>query len=135
MKRDLRLRGRERFEQVRRHGTCWTHRLLVLCILPNELAISRFGFSVSRRVGKAVVRNRARRRLREIVRVRLVEVAPGWDVVLIARPPIAQAEFRHIESAVERLLRQAGLLQMVKAIPAASPEPLPTAEPAEQEQL
>lgn len=109
MKREHRLAGRDRFDEIRRHGKCWTHRLLVVCILPNDLPGSRFGFSVSRRVGGAVVRNRVRRRLREIVRLRLSTIAPGWDVVLIARPPIAQAEFRQLENAVGKVIAQAGL--------------------------
>jgi ribonuclease P protein component len=115
LKREYRLRRRDRFEEIRRQGKCWTHRLLVLCLLPNDLPASRFGFSVSKRVGNAVVRNRVRRRLREIVRLRLPAVAPGWDVVLIARPTIAQAEFRQIETAVERLLVQAGLYEVTTA--------------------
>lgn len=110
MKRDFRLRERERFEQVRREGSCWNDRLLVLCALPNEQTLSRFGFSASRRVGKAVVRNRVKRRLREIVRLRRQGIAAGWDVILIARPPIARAGYHDIERAVERLLRQAGLM-------------------------
>ena len=110
MNREFRLRERERFEQVRREGSCWTDRLIVLCALPNGLARSRFGFSVSRRVGNAVVRNRLKRRLREVVRLQLQGIAVGWDVVLIARPPIARADYREIERAVGRLLRQAGLV-------------------------
>ncbi len=109
MKREQRLADHERFQEIRRQGRCWTHRLLVLCLLPNDLPHSRFGFSTSKRIGNAVVRNRARRRLREIVRLRLSTIAPGWDVVLIARPAIAQAEFRQIEAAVEKSLAQAGL--------------------------
>ena len=110
MNRESRLRERERFEQVRRKGSCWTDRLIVLCALPNGLPRSRFGFSVSRRVGNAVVRNRLKRRLREVVRLQHQGIAVGWDVVFIARPPIARADYREIERAVGRLLRQAGLV-------------------------
>lgn len=89
----------------------------MLCIAPNALGFSRFGFSVSKRIGGAVVRNRVRRRLKEIMRLRRHAIASGWDVVLIARPPIAEAEFRQIEAAVERLLQQAGLYAMTTATP------------------
>lgn len=123
MKRRDTLRGRERFAQVRRQGKCWTHRLVVLCTLPNELPASRFGVSVSKRIGGAVVRNKVRRQLKEIVRLRLPVIAPGWDVVLIARPPIAQAEFRQIEAALERLLQQAGLYGMAPVATASKPLP------------
>jgi ribonuclease P protein component len=133
LKRDDRLRRREAFDQVRRHGKCWTHRLVVLCVLPNDLPRTRIGFSVSKRVGGAVVRNRVRRRLREIVRLRLSTVASGWDVVLIARPPIAQAEFRQIEAAVERLLQQAGLSSPMTVLPPMSKESLSSTKPAREE--
>lgn len=109
LKREFRLREHDRFNQVRRQGKCRTHHLIVLCTLPNDLPNSRFGFSASKRVGSAVLRNQTRRRMREIIRVRLPVIASGWDVVLIARPPMAQAEFHQIESALERLLQQAGL--------------------------
>lgn len=105
----------------------------MLCILPNDLLSSRFGFSVSKRVGGAVLRNRVRRRLREIVRLRRPALAPGWDVVLIARPPVAQAEFRQIETAVERLLQQAGLYGVVTANPPLGREPATSPRPARTE--
>ena len=99
-----------RFQKVRREGRSWSDALLVLCVLPNELACSRFGFSVSRKIGKAVQRNRVKRLIREAVRLRLKEIAKGWDVVFIARPPIQEADFHQVSRAVEDLLRRARLL-------------------------
>jgi ribonuclease P protein component len=110
MDRRFRLRDNEQFQRVRREGRSWSHLLLVLCSLPNGLEYSRFGFSVSKRVGKAVVRNRIKRLLREAARARQALVAPGYDVVFIARKPIGDANHRQVDQAVEQLLAQAGLL-------------------------
>lgn len=112
MKRMARLRERNRFAQVRQEGRCWTEALVVLCVLPNQLPYSRFGFSVSKRVGKAVVRNRVRRRMREAIRLRQAQIAPGFDVVFIARPAAAQATYAEIARACERILRRAELMAL-----------------------
>jgi ribonuclease P protein component len=109
MERKYRLRLNADFQRIRREGKVWTNDLIVLCALPNNLELSRFGFAVSRRVGKAVVRNRVRRRMREAVRLRRAAIAAGWDMVFIARSTIAYATFAEISRAVERLLRRANL--------------------------
>jgi len=110
LRRRYRLRSRERFQEVRRQGESRKDRLVVLVYLPNDLPYSRFGFTASRRVGNAVRRNRARRLLRESIRLRLPAIKPGWDVILIARPPIVHASFHQVDAACERLLRKAQLL-------------------------
>lgn len=110
MNRRYRLREPERFREARRAGKSWTNPLLVLCVLPNGLNQCRFGFSVSRRLGNAVRRNRVRRRLREIIRLHMAAIGPGWDVVMIARPPASQADFITLETACLALLRRASLL-------------------------
>lgn len=73
--------------------------------------MSRFGFAVGRRLGKAVQRNRLRRQMRESVRRQLPSVAPGWDVVFISRPSMGEASGSDVAQAVQELLGQAGLLQ------------------------
>jgi ribonuclease P protein component len=83
-------------------------RLIAVRSAPNEVGISRFAFSVSKRVGKAVVRNKVRRRLREIVRSQpLVE---GFDVVIAARPQAAQTDFWALKAEVDLLMKRARLL-------------------------
>ncbi len=104
----------EEYDRVYHQNTSWPSRLLVLRAAPNDLEISRYGFSISKRVGTAVVRNRVRRRLREIMR--LAPVKPGWDLVLIARPAAASARFDELEKSVAGLLSRAKLLDKTDEI-------------------
>ncbi len=107
MEKRYRLTHSADFCRVREHGQSWAQPLLVLSAGRNGLDVTRFGFVVSRRVGSAVVRNRVRRRLREVVRRHQAEFPTGWDVVLVARPAIAQAAFAEIERALVQALARA----------------------------
>jgi ribonuclease P protein component len=115
MQKKLHLRANADFERLRREGRTLLHPLLAISILANGLEYSRFGFAVGRRLGKAVARNRVKRRMREVVRVRMQrgEIAAGWDVVLIARRPMREASFNQVDEAIGLLLRRAGLLSEV----------------------
>src|ERR1700736_5576894 len=66
----------------------------------------RLGFTVPRAFGKAVMRNRAKRRLREALRVRLPEVAPEWDIVINPRRPAIAAPVKELRREVDRLVAQ-----------------------------
>lgn len=117
MRRIYRLRDRDRFHQIRREGRSWAEALLVMCVLPNGLAYSRFGFSVSKRIGTAVVRNRIRRRMREAIRLRYASIASGWDVVFIARASSAEATYQQLAQACERALQRARILESIAPSP------------------
>lgn len=115
LSRCARLTDPTRFRQVRKKGRSWAHPLLVLCTLPNGRPYSRFGISVSRWVGKAVVRNRTKRRLREVVRKLWKDVSPGWDLVFVARPSLDGQPFSKISAAMNQVLRRAELLLPTEA--------------------
>lgn len=110
MRRTYRLRRPEQFQRVRREGRSWELHALVLNAAPSRRRLSRCGFVVGKRVGKAVDRNRARRRVREAVRLCYGSIATGWDLVFILRSSVlATIEFSRLQAIVEELLRRAGV--------------------------
>ena len=76
---------------------------------PNGSDLSRYGFSITRRVGKAVQRNRLKRLLREVMR--LQSLRAGWDIVFMARSAAVSADYHELEGAITRLLARAQLLE------------------------
>lgn len=93
-----RLHLSREFEAAYSRGFKVPSRSFVLFILPNKSGRSRLGVTVSRKIGDAVVRNRARRKMREIFRKRRHLRAAGLDIVVHARPAIAGAGLRVLES-------------------------------------
>ncbi len=70
----------------------------------NQLSHSRFGFSIKKALGGAVVRNRIRRRVREIVRCHRLEILAGWDIVIHPKSNAAKAEFATLTADLLRLM-------------------------------
>jgi ribonuclease P protein component len=116
VKREQRLRDAADFQRVRDQSPrVWPHPLLVLRVAPNNLAYARVGITVSGRVGKAVVRNRVKRRVRAALQTRLSAVAAGNDLLIVARPASAQASWLELGGALDTLLRRAGATVVASA--------------------
>ena len=99
------------FAALQARGTLKSHPLLAVRIARTDLETTRFGFATGRAIGSAVVRNRVRRRLREALRVMAPSFQPGWDVLIIARPALVGADHEAFVTALDRILRRAGVLK------------------------
>ncbi len=87
-----------------------SHQLLLLNVAANRRRQTRCGFVVAKRIGTAVQRNRARRRVREAVRLVFNHIAVGMDLVFVIRTAeVAELPFTALQAAVESLLRRAGV--------------------------
>lgn len=84
---------------------------LVLYARKNRSATNRVGVTVSKKLGGAVVRNRVRRRLREVYRLNETKFAPGWDIVVVARSRCVNAPFDQLIRAYLSLAEKAGILE------------------------
>ena len=96
---------RAEFDAVYRDGRRRAGRQFVVFARPNGLAHTRFGLSVKRALGGAVVRNRIRRRIREILRLHRTEIPAGWDMVVHPRSSVARAEFGGLAAELVALLK------------------------------
>lgn len=102
-----RLRTRAEFEAVFKSGRRASGRFLTVVIRPNALAVARLGIVASRKLGGAVQRNRAKRRIREIFRrLRQEPFAAGRDIVVIPRRELLDAAFAALETDYQSVLRR-----------------------------
>ncbi|NLW39668.1 MAG: ribonuclease P protein component [Tissierellia bacterium] len=106
-----RLRKNEDFKRVYRRGKSFGNRNLVLYIYKNGLDFSRVGFSVSKKIGSSVVRNKVKRRLREIFRNNFDNIMDGYDIIIIPKKNVVDMEFKKLESSVFHILKISGLLK------------------------
>ena len=106
-----RLRTNDEFQRVYKQGESFVEGLVVLYLLrsPDE-PVRQAGFSVSKKLGNAVVRNRVRRRLRESYHLLLPGLPHGYQAIFVARKAAAGADYPSLDQAMRKVLGRAGLL-------------------------
>ena len=106
-----RLKEDKDFSRLFKKGRSFHGAELSIRVVPNRLDVSRFGFVVGvKTANKAVARNRLNRQLREIVRARLPDLAPGRDVAVQVKPGAVDLSFGELKKALVKLLDRASLL-------------------------
>ncbi|HAG08126.1 MAG TPA: ribonuclease P protein component [Desulfotomaculum sp.] len=106
MSKILTLKKRKNFRRVYKYGFYVSNRLLVLYFLKNKLnKEKRFGFVVSKKVGKAVVRNRLRRLLKEVCRLNEAVFPRDYDIVIVARKGAAKESFHSLKFNLLSLIK------------------------------
>lgn len=110
-----RLKKKKDFERVFKKGKGYKEDFLYLKVVKNNLKNSRFGFAVSKKISKkATIRNQTKRRLRELVRVRVSRIKNGIDGVIVVMPGLEKKDFWEMESMVDKLFMKAGILEIKK---------------------
>ena len=106
-----RLKKNEDFRKVYQKKRSMANRLLIIYILKNKYGYNRVGFTVSKKVGKSVIRNRVKRLLRESYRLNEEKILQGYDIIFIARNTASKASYREIENAMMHLFKKMKLIR------------------------
>ena len=117
-----RLTRRSEFLKVASRGRKAARPGLVLQAMPQPEGGLRLGFTATKKIGNAVTRNRAKRRLREAARLMLGAAPPaGWDLVLVARDATGARDWQKLLGDLRGALRQAGVPEPVETAPGTAP--------------
>ena len=106
-----RLKRKKEIERVFKNGRGFKEDFLILKVVKNNLKDSRFTFVVSPKVSKkAALRNKIRRRLSELVRLKIKKIKKGIDGVLLATPGLEEKDFWEIEEAINKIFAKAKII-------------------------
>lgn len=111
MEKKFRLRKNAEFKKVYIGGKNFWNRNLILYIKKNKLEESRFGITITKKIGNAVVRNKIRRRVKEIYRLNLYRIKDGYDLILLPKKNVVDISYKELESALIHILKISGMLK------------------------
>jgi ribonuclease P protein component len=110
VRKELRLTRNEDFQKVYRLGKSAANHQFVVYYRPNQTVDKfRLGISVSKKIGNAVVRNRLRRKIKEIVRLNETQIKQQIELIIIVRKPAVEMEYADMQRSVFHVLNRAGI--------------------------
>ena len=110
LKKINRLTKRKAFGYVYKNGKVKSGDNIIVNYTPTKLKVAKIGFSVSKKVGKAYIRNRTKRLLREAVKELLPVISQEYNYVIVAKPSIIDKSFHNIKSELFQILSKCGMI-------------------------
>lgn len=107
--KEFRIRESQQYNNIYQNGRKFLGKCLIVFIVENELGINRFGIVTSKKIGNAVTRNKAKRRLRSLINENRLKLKQGYDIVLVSRPLISKVKYNQIEKDFSIVMRKTGL--------------------------
>ncbi|NLB53124.1 MAG: ribonuclease P protein component [Syntrophomonadaceae bacterium] len=105
--REFRITTTQEYNNIYKNGKKIPGRFIILYIMKNHLDRNRYGFVTSVKVGKAVIRNRIKRQLRDLVHRMDPSLPPGYDIVMIVRHHAGSAEYHQLEKDLSVVMGKA----------------------------
>ena len=109
LKRVNRLRKRYQFNYVYKSGEHFSSQHLVVYVTSSKTKSIKVGFAVTKKIGHAVVRNKIRRRLRELVQKQLPNLKQNYNIIVVAKESVTEASFEQLGFELNKLLKKANL--------------------------
>ena len=110
LKRKFRLRKKSSIKEIFAEGKNYSVKHVAIYVLKGPKRPKRFGFIASKKVGNSVLRNRAKRLMREVIRLHLMEIRNDIQIILIARARIKGVSYWEVEKTMMNMLKKANAL-------------------------
>ena len=106
-----RLRSNMEFKKVYKYGKNYWNRNLILYVMKNDLGYTRVGYSITKKIGNSVVRNRIRRQMKEIYRLNFDWIENNYDLIFIPKKNVVDISYEKLDSAMIHIMNLAKLLK------------------------
>lgn len=111
MEKKYRVRKNMEFKDIYKVGKNYWNRNLILYVKKNDLDVTRVGYTITKKIGNAVSRNKLRRKMKEIYRLNFHNVKEGYDLIFIAKKNIKDISYRELEGSMIHIMSLAKILK------------------------